>query len=512
MPCFIVLGNLNLRGYLEMSYCRLYLMMLTALMASGCAGMHYNNKMADVSAGIKSGDITGSIKSLESNNQGSGKNPTDASKGLLYLFEKGELLRLNGDLKNSKITWLEADGLVRGWEDAVKTDPSKLLGDAASFLVNDTARRYDGRDYEKVMLSVELALDHVAMNNWDNARIEIKKMHERQALIAEFQEKKLEKAKADAASKNLKVTSFKELGGYPIETLEAPEVKSLKNSYESAFGNYLAAFVYESLGEASMAAPGYRKAAEMQPNIPLLDGALAGLDQRARKSKAGEVDTLFVIETGMAPAVVSQQIGLLLPIPCRSGLCPELVMLSWPVIRPSIEGSLSMVGIDGKDVPLVMLTSVNAMARRALLDEMPSILVRTSIRAIAKVAAQKATDNATSQASAALGPFGGLISLATKMAVAISEVADERVWRTLPDSFSIARLKLRSGQHKVALQLAGVTKIVDIDVSGKYAVVALRIVGNQVFASLQGGDKSMVESGQVIAAPSVPAIKPVVKL
>ena len=97
---------------------------------------------------------------------------------------------------------------------------AQLLEGAGSLLFNDTTRKYEGRDYEKVMLNLGLALNHLTLNDWDSARIEIKKMHERQALIAEYQSKKLEQAKADAEEKQLKVTSFKELGGYPIETLE----------------------------------------------------------------------------------------------------------------------------------------------------------------------------------------------------------------------------------------------------------------------------------------------------
>jgi hypothetical protein len=145
-------------------------------------------------------------------------------------------------------------------------------------------------------------------------------------------------------------------------------VASLKNSYESAFGHYLAGFVYEALGEPSMAAPGYRKAAEMVPNNPLIEEGLKGLDARSRPSlpptppvnapkvvaaKAGKggkgsqktvvepvqavqppalplVDTLIVVEGGLAPKIDSQQIAIPVPIPCRSGYCVELAALSWP--------------------------------------------------------------------------------------------------------------------------------------------------------------------------------------
>ena len=46
---------------------------------------------------------------------------------------------------------------------------------------------------------------------------------------------------------------------------------------------YLAGFIYEALGELSLAAPGYRLANELHPGVPLLEDALAGLEARFHK-------------------------------------------------------------------------------------------------------------------------------------------------------------------------------------------------------------------------------------
>lgn len=457
---------------------------IVAILIAGCASMHYDSKLSKTTNHLKSGNIELALADLESNNM-------SRDKGLLYYMEKGELLRFNGSYADSRNSWLEADHQVRIWEDQVKTDPSKLIGDIGSLLVNDTTRRYDGRDYEKVLLNVELALDHLALNNWDNARIEIKKMHEREATIAEFRSKELETAKEKATSKGIKATSFKELEGYPIETLEAPEVRELKNSYESAFANYLAGFVYESLGEISLAAPGYRRATEMRPNIPLIEEGLIGLDERIRSPHPDRVDTLFVIESGLAPAIHSQQFGLFLPIPCRRGLCPELIQISWPVIMPvDSPEPLSSISIDGQSFPVAMMTSVDAMARRALSDEMPVIIARTAIRAIAKAAVQKGIDDKTSE----MGLPGLLVSLGAKVGTAISEQADERSWRTLPCIYSISRAQLSVGLHKIVFQTGGGEVVKEFRLSGEHAVVSLRYLGGRLYLanSYQGeAPKSM---------------------
>lgn len=450
------------------------LALLGVALLSGCAGMQgYDRQVSGTVQSLKAGSVDTALAELERNN-------TKEDKDLLYLLEKGELLRMKGTYDGSRDAWLAADEKVRGWEEAVKTDASKVLGDIGSFVLNDTTRRYDGRDYEKVFVNVRLALDHLALGDWSAARTEIKKMHEREAVIAEFRAKELDAAKEQASAKGIKATSFKDLKGYPIETLEDPAVRALKNAYESAFANYLAGFVYEALGEPSLAAAGYRKAAEMRPGQPLLEESLANLDARvnkARKAK-GTVDTLFIVESGSAPAITSQTLPILLPIPSRSGMSIVATPISWPVVRP-LDTSLvpSSVSVGDKAVPVTLLTNLDHMARKALSDEMPGIITRSSIRAIAKGAAQKVVQDNSSQ----MGMFGAFLSLATTVAAVVTEQADERTWRTLPAFFSVGRAALPPGVHKVTIQTATGLQTREIQISGAHAVVALRVADSSVY-------------------------------
>ena len=463
------------------------------LLLTGCAGIQgYDSQVSGTVSSMATGSIDQALADLERNNSG-------ADKDLLYYLEKGELLRMKGSYAESRDSWLAADKKVQAWEEAVKTDPSKLLGDIGSFLLNDTTRRYDGRDYEKVFLNVRLALDHLAVGDWDLARTEIKKMHERQAIIAEFRGKEVDEAKRQAESKGVKTTSFKELNGYPIETLEDPSVRSLKNAYESAFGNYLAGFVYEALGEPSLAAAGYRKAAEMRPDVKLLEDSLAGLDARARTRRSKDmVDVLFVIESSMAPSIQSQTLPIILPIPTKNGISTVATPISWPVIRP-LDASVvpSSLGVDDKALPTALLTNVDHMARRALSDEMPSIIARSTIRAIAKGAAQKAVQDNTSQ----MGMFGALLSVATTVVAVVSEKADERSWRTLPAFYAVARTTLPAGAHKVVIYTPSGPQTRQVQLSGPYALVSLRTSGGSLY---------LAQTPYV--APVVKTVAPVPKL
>ena len=113
----------------------------------------------------------------------------------------------------------------------------------------------------------------------DTARIDIKRTHEREAIIAEFRAKQTEEAEAKAKEKGAQVKTA-ELQGYPTETLNDPEVLGLKNGYQNALSHYLSGFVYEALNEPSLAAPGYRQAIQLRPGSTVLEAGLEGLDQR----------------------------------------------------------------------------------------------------------------------------------------------------------------------------------------------------------------------------------------
>jgi hypothetical protein len=55
--------------------------------------------------------------------------------------------------------------------------------------------------------------------------------------------------------------------------------------------------VYEALNEPGLAAPGYRKAIELRPDLPVLEDGLKGLDQRTSfRRQKGVTDVLFVVK------------------------------------------------------------------------------------------------------------------------------------------------------------------------------------------------------------------------
>lgn len=434
------------------------------LVLGGCAGTmrSYDSELKQTVGLAASGNHAQALTQLEKNNP-------DKDKDLLYYFEKGQLLRLEGRFAESREAWFGADQKVREWEEEVKADPAKFLGNVGSVIINDKGRRYDGTDYEKVLLTTMLALDHLNLGEWDSARTEIKKTHEREAVIAELRAKQVEKETEEAKTRNV-TTTITDLKGYPVETLDDPEVIALKNGYQSAASHYLAGFIYEALAEPGLAAPGYRTAIELRPNIALLEDGLKNLDGRGSNVKRGMTDTLFVVETGFAPA--KKSISIPIPVPLGTGI--GVTPISFPTIQSDASATVpAQLALDeGKQtVPLALVTNVDAMARRQLRDEMPGIILRGTVRAIAKTAAQNVAYDR-----------GGLIAgLLVTVASVATESADERAWRTLPGKISLGRMTLPSGEHTLNVPTAQGEKKISFTVTGKHAVVPLRVTGGNVY-------------------------------
>ncbi|WP_460155270.1 COG3014 family protein [Pseudomonas sp. S2_H10] len=432
----------------------------TITLLSGCSAFrNYDSELAQTNQQLATGNVDAALTLLEKNNTG-----TD--KDLLYYFEKGELLRAKGDLSGSQSAWSSADQVVGAWEDSVKLDTAKYLAQFGSLVVNDKVRRYEGYDYEKVMLTTQMALNLLATNDFDGARTAIKKTHEREAVIADLRDKEYLKSEEEAEKEGV-TTQYKDLQGYPVASLDAPEVVGLKNSYQSAFSHYLAGFVYEALGEKDLAAPGYRKAAELRPNTPLLEQALVNLDKA--NGKDVDSDILIVVQSGLAPARDSIRVPLPLPISGNVVITP----LSFPIIKPDTStAALTQIGVDGQQLSLTQLNSTTAMSRRALRDDMPGIIVRTTVRAVSRGVMQKQ-----------LNETNPLAGLAVGITSAVLEGADTRTWRTLPDNTQVVRLRLKKGEHQITLpNIVGGT-VVKVTVDQRYQVISLRAVGNQVFAA-----------------------------
>jgi len=124
---------------------------------------------------------------------------------------------------------------------------------------------------------------------------------------------------------------------------------------------------------------------------------------------------------------------------------------------------------------------VDAMARRALKDDMNGIMLRGFIRATAKAVAQYSLQHQAQQQNSLIL---SIAALAVSVGSVVTESADERTWRTLPARISIARGKLPPGTHTVTLATPAGPRSVQVNISGRYTFISLRMIRGQFFPML----------------------------
>lgn len=382
------------------------------------------------------------------------------SKNNIYNLEQGSVQRLMGASRvpDSTRQLLFADDILQQNEAKRANLKSSLSSLGGYFLSEGIGKEYEMKGYEGSLLAYSIALNHILLGDWNNARVEVMKMVKREQDLAAFNELKYQ-AITEQKNKGVKgmqgtvdnrfVQGNPMISGYPVNTLSDPETLSLKNSYQSAAAHYLAAFIFEKLREPSLAAPGYRLAIELRPDVPFLQDGLKNLDaninQPVNSSTNGTTDTLFVVETGFLPTIDNFKVNL--PIPIRGQL--RFATVAYPYIAPNTERfNPGQVVVDGQLMNLNMITSVDSMARRDLRDEMPGYMLRATTRAVTQVLAQVGTqqaiqgNNSNNSNQAALGAIAGMI---TGITMAEISAADVRHWSNLPANIYLARAQVPNG-------------------------------------------------------------------
>jgi len=485
-------------------------LLVTSAFLTACAGnfaRSYDREMSNVTPLLEEGNVGEALAQLETKTSGRKKrgvpekqeeaNLDDEStqpesndsspkkrtpkekppkkKDILYYFEKGELLRLSGEYTQSRDVWRQADDMIHGWE----TDFTNNRGNLGSYIVNDRVLRYYGRDYEKVFLSTKLMLNHIMLDDIENARVEMKKTYERETFIKNYRELEYEKIREEAEKKSVTSdTGDLQATGYPMDRLDDPEVNALKNGYQNAFAHYLAGYYFEMMGEPSLSDPGYRNALELRPDSTLIR---AKTQSKQPELAPNEVDVLFVVESGQAPAWKS----VTLPLSVTKEKQPIIMPLSFPVIISSGVYTPTSLNVAGKELPVETIVNVDAMAKRQLKDLMPGIIKRTVIRGQFKANLQKSAR----QQYAGSRWWG---KWAAKAAV-VTEKADERTWRTLPARLSIARAILPEGEHAIEFRTAKGIYRGTIMAGGKVNIVPIRITADFVYIGQQEAKGSYTE-------------------
>jgi hypothetical protein len=116
------------------------------------------------------------------------------------------------------------------------------------------------------------------------------------------------------------------------------------------------------------------------------------------------------------------------------------------------------------------------MARRRLKDDMPAIMLRSTVRATASATMQYQAQRSSDRNNAA-----GLVAALVTLGSVLVASADDRTWRTLPSEISIARARLPAGVHSVTVQTPQGPRTARVELTGRHAVIDFWLLGQQLY-------------------------------
>jgi hypothetical protein len=502
---------LKLRKYLELpkfsafSAFKLAPILLVTFLV-GCATQTQQIKMNDAKEQFKNGDLQNTNAAIQA---------AFKDKNTLYYMELGEVQRLQGPTQIPKSTQnlLAADQLVSRWELTTRDKLRRSFSGASSYVLSEGfSSEYEPKPYEVSFLSQTLALNHISQGNWGDAMVEAKKMAQREKIIEDLiQSKVLAVSKTEQEQQNNQTTRgatsrIQAINGYPVNLLDDEDTRSLKNSYQNPAAYYLSGFIHESQGEASLAAPGYRLAIELRPDVNFFKTSIAKLDTNiANQSKKSFADTLIVIDTGYMPKITPYQISQTFNI----GGNPKLITLTFPAIEKSTERyKPTFIQLGDRVASPELVANIDSMARKNLRDEMPAYVLRATSRALVSLAAQYAADQAAQQAarrnnnqnSGSAAIIGAIAGMITGYGLQAINVTDTRHWSTLPAQTYMARMGLPIGPTVLKYTLpSGVTLSQTVNLVGGYNVVYIRMFRNRA---------TVLTSNDPAALPAKPVIVP----
>lgn len=388
-----------------------------ALLLAGCAT--HDHSLANVERRLAANKPELALQSLERESQHWRRRDK-----VLYLLNRGMLLRMQGNLVASNKAFTEAQGLI---DKLYGVSVTEQIG---SVIINDRTRAYVGEEFERVLLHVYMALNFLEMNQVDAARVE--------ALQIDL-------------------------------TLRQFSKRIAKKKYtEDAFARYLSGLIYEQESEWSDAMIEYRKAYEayseyrrvygitlprsLQHDLVRLTAQLGLVDEHQRyqqefgisndtvdaEPRTDQGQLVFVLHSGLAP--VKRENAVILPAPGTY----TLVKIALPYYQSrSNPAKGARLKVGDKELRMELAEDINAIAIRNLEVKMPLIEARALSRAAIKGAVAEGFSRQDQWLAGLLVQLGGLAT----------EHADTRSWITLPRDIYIGRALLPPGKYTVKLQL-----------------------------------------------------------
>ena len=362
------------------------------------------------------------------------------AEDLLWAMQLGTVERIRKDYSQSIDCFDKAEAMLKYYD-----EQSKLADGLGSTIINDNALPYRGEEYDGVMINVYKALNFMAQDNMDLARVEFNRALDRQRrakekFSQEIQELqgKLEKNKNEFSKTNAENPKTQALLVEKYPTLYNFEAYP---DFVNPFATYLAGVYFNLVGDHSKAVDLLKESYGMVADNSYLADDLA-ITEKILNGKGQLKNTVWLIfENGLGP--VKEEFRLDIPL----FIATEKIKYIG-IALPKLEyrnGAFSYLTAhsNGKSYQTQVVSDMDRVVQTEFSKDFKGILTRAIISATAKAIAQYALSEQDSSGAAIASLFVAAYSFA-------STAADVRIWTALPKDFQVARFaKPENGNIKI---------------------------------------------------------------
>jgi hypothetical protein len=387
-----------------------------ALMLSigGCASLTYQAVVSGVEQNLASNHPGAALALL---NKASPPN----DDRVLYSLDRGMVLRMLGRYRESNAAFEKAKRLMG------KYRAISISETAAALTLSENLTSYSGDLYEHLLVHVYEGLNYLQMQDPDSARVEAQQID-------------------------------------ILLNRVAPDTGRAPHGGDG-FARYLSGIIYEANHQYSDAMIAYRKAwqayrAERAPVPRDLEDCLLRLsahlgladEHRQWQRRFGDgpwhdfdqvrrsAQVVLVFSDGLAPARGQSSVTAQSP---ENG---RIYRIALPVAiprHPASRGAMLHAGTDASRTARV--ENVAEVSVRTLAAKIPLLTARALARNVARDRMVREADKHDEGVGALLNFIG-----------VVTEQADTRSWRTLPDNIQLARLYLEPGKYPLRADILGV--------------------------------------------------------
>lgn len=401
--------------------------------------------------------------------------------------EPARELALNGrldsfiNLRDSSTYLLNQYAQTSTWEKTISEKASSSTEEFIEYLFGSIteSESYEPKPFEISLLSTYLAINHHLAGFPDLAAVEARKITEREALIEQLMQKQtaiVEKQKeydSGLGPEANVVTEIEYINGYPIKTIQSPEITAIKSSYLNPFSTIVAGFTFEANGEPSLAAPAYRRALEINPSISFVKNRIANLNRVSEQKSV----VLFVIESGDIDRITEDKFNY----ETYTLLGYRSSGIKLPILDKSGSKGLPRIWINDKPLTAQSTIDISAYLAKAIAEELPKYLAFATTKALIEIASQESLKRALRPARQFDYGISQLVGSYTLEKIFDRGGLDLSQWEALPSKITYGLVELdRNTPYQIQVNIGGETTRLPVTPSENYVLVNFRVGSNTI--------------------------------